>query len=346
MVFCVESCRRSLLTGVPVVTVNRRVGAVLKVALTVIIIYFVYRQVATNWAAIRAHEWAFHWGYLLLSIAAGIITFVLLSALWGVIIAGFGHRLRVSESYRVFYLSNLGRYIPGKVWQLFGILYLAGRKGIPPARATISFVAVQLFAIPASFLVFAVMAGFRPALLEKITAALGMDVIYVFVAVMIALSLAIMLFPEPIFSLTDRILRRFKWGELPFRMKRRTAIGLYLGYVVAWTCYGFAFWCFLRGVSGSGEVGVVAAIGCFNGAYQIGYLALFAPGGIGPRELILGLLLGPFLGPLAPAVAVLARIWSIVLEGLAALIALGVGKGPADSTPLPSAPITDKGPAR
>ncbi len=51
-----------------------------------------------------------------------------------------------------------------------------------------------------------------------------------------------------------------------------------------------------------------------------------APGGFGPRELVLGVMLTPFLGPIAPAVAIGARLWAIVIEGLAALLALAVKK--------------------
>jgi len=61
-------------------------------------------------------------------------------------------------------------------------------------------------------------------------------------------------------------------------------------------------------------------------AYQIGYLALFAPGGLGPREVIVGLLLQPFVGPLAPALALVARIWSVLIDASAALTALGIRK--------------------
>jgi uncharacterized membrane protein YbhN (UPF0104 family) len=69
---------------------------------------------------------------------------------------------------------------------------------------------------------------------------------------------------------------------------------------------------------------LIAAAGIYNAAYQVGYLSFFAPGGFGPRELVMGLMLTPFLGPVGPAVAVVARLWAIVLETTAALLALGV----------------------
>ncbi len=301
-------------------------GRFLKFALTAVVIYFVYRQVAGNWDAIRTHDWQFRWLPLALALMVDLIVFAFLSWLWRIVIHGFGHPISFPEAYRIFYLSNLGRYVPGRVWQLFGILYLAGRKGIPAPQATASFIAIQLFAIPASFVLFAVTAAIDPALLAEVTRGVNPAAIYLFVGLMILLSLAVMFFPQPVFALGDRILRRLKWGSLPFRMTRRTAIGLYFGYVLAWFAYGFAFWLFLKGVTGDTNLPVLAAIGAYNGAYQIGYLALFAPGGLGPREFVLTVMLSPFIGPIAAAIAVISRLWSILVEGIAALIALAVGK--------------------
>ena len=302
------------------------IGRLLKAVLTAVVIYFVYRQVAGNWDAIRSHPWQLNVLPLILALIVDLIVFAFLSWLWRVVIAGFGHPITFAESFRIFYLSNLGRYIPGRVWQLFGILYLAGRKGIPAPQATASFIAIQLFAIPASFVLFAATAAVDPDLLAEVTKGVDPVAIYLFVGLMVLLSLAVMFFPQPVFALGDRILRRLKWGTLPFRMERRTAIALYFGYVLAWFLYGFAFWLFLKGVTGDTNLPVLAAIGAYNGAYQIGYLALFAPGGLGPREFVLTVMLSPFIGPIAAAVAVISRLWSILVEGIAALIALAVGK--------------------
>ena len=58
-------------------------------------------------------------------------------------------------------------------------------------------------------------------------------------------------------------------------------------------------------------------MGVFIIAYQVGYLAMFSPGGLGVRELVLSTLLMPYLGPLAAGVAVAARIWNILAEIMA-----------------------------
>jgi glycosyltransferase 2 family protein len=286
------------------------------------ILYFVLRQVADNWDAITAHDWQVDWLLLAASILVGILTFFALSSVWRVIINGFGHRLDAPAAFRIFYLSNLGRYIPGKVWQLFGVLYLAGRRGIPPEQAGVSFVLAQLFAIPASFLVFVAAVQFEPSLLTDRIAVLGTGAGWIIAAAMVVVCAVIVLWPERILALANHVLRRFGRAEVSFRMDKKVALGIFLGYCVAWILYGLAFWLFVRSVAPG--FAAIPAIGAFNASYQIGYLMLFAPGGLGPRELVLGILLTPFAGPLGPAIAVLARLWSIAVEGVAALLALAI----------------------
>lgn len=298
----------------------------LKLALTFVILYFLYRQVAHHWQEIKEYEWQIRWGWLVLSVIVSIGTFFILSSIWRRIIAGFGHQLTVTKAFRIFYLSDLGRYIPGKIWPLLGVLYLSQKEGVPPERAGASFVLVQLFAIPASFLVFVLASLVEPKVLVDQVAILGDRLVYLIAAVMIAISLVIVLRPQKVFAVGNIILRKLKRPQAMFIIDKKVALTIFLGYCIAWSCYGVAFWLFSRAVTDGVGFSLVAAIGVFNAAYQIGYLTLFAPGGFGPRELVMGVMLAPFLGPIAPAVAIVARLWAVLIEGLAALLALAVRK--------------------
>ncbi|MFH1374657.1 MAG: lysylphosphatidylglycerol synthase transmembrane domain-containing protein [bacterium] len=307
-------------------TSKKIVSSVLKIGLTAVVLYFLYRQVALRWQEIRAYEWQLHWGWLALSVVVGIATFFLLATIWRRIIKGFGHELTHTKAFRIFYLSDLGRYIPGKIWPLLGILYLAQKEGIPPERAGASFVLVQLYAIPASFLVFVAAVLLEPKVLVDQVAILGDQSAYIIAAVMLAAALVIVVRPQWVLAIGNIILRKLKRPPAELALDKKVALGILVAYCLAWSCYGLAFWLFVRGVGGNPALHLIAAIGVFNAAYQIGYLALFAPGGFGPRELVLGLMLTPFLGPVAPAVAIGARLWAVVIESLAALLALMVRK--------------------
>jgi uncharacterized membrane protein YbhN (UPF0104 family) len=307
-------------------TTKRYILIVTRLILVGVILFFVIRQITHHWQEIKLYEWQFNWSFLILSIIVGIATFFAFSSIWGEIVHGFGHRLSLAGAFRITYLPILSRYIPGRIWQLFGILYLTKQAGIPPERAGASFILMELFAIPASFLVFVLTSLIEPKILVDQVAVLGNKSAVIIAAAMVAVSLVIILWPQKVLAIGNVILRKLKRPQATLALDKKVALGIFVGYCLGWTLYGVAFWLFIRAVTVDGRMSLVAAIGVFNIAYQIGYLSLFAPGGFGPRELVIGVMLMPFVGPIAPAVAILARVWSIVLESIAAMMALGVRK--------------------
>lgn len=304
--------------------IRRFAAQLVKIALTGVILYFLGRQVYSHWGDIRQYDWDIHPGWLLASLALGTSAFIIQAASWRMIIGSFGHRVRLMMSYKIIYLSNLGRYVPGKVWQLFGMLYLTKKKGIAPEEATASFVLVQVFGLPASLLAFALANQFQPDVLIEQVAVLGPGATWLITIGMLVLCALAVFATGRLQGVGNWLLKLINRPPVQFTMDKTVALKIFCGYFAAWIVYGTAFWCFLRAVSPERSPDIIVAIGIFNLAYQIGYLALFAPGGFGPRELVLGSLLTPFFGPIAAAVAILSRLWTIAIEAIAALIALAV----------------------
>lgn len=298
----------------------------IKIVIVGILLYFLFRQVSNHWEEIKQYHWTIDYQYLIFSIFAGLITFSIMATIWKKIIGTFGFKLRIRDAFRIVYLSDLGRYIPGKIWQLFGILYLAKQKGIPPEQAGASFVLVQMFAIPASFLVFVICAQIESALLIDQIGFLGEKASYFLTGSMIAICLVLIFWPSRILKIGNWLLRRINRQEVEFKLDIKVAMTIFLGYCIGWTCYGTAFWLFVEAVTVDSNINPVVCIGLFNAAYQIGYLTLVAPGGFGPRELVMGAMLAPFVGPIGPAIAIAARLWAIIIEAMAALIALIIRK--------------------
>ncbi len=307
-------------------SMKKMVIRAVKVLVLAVIFYFLFKQFTAHWEQVRVYEWHINPLLLVMSLVVGGVTFVIMAAVWQTIMKAFQYQLSITAAFRIFYLSQLGRYVPGKVWALFGILYLAKQKGIPPEHAGASFVIVQLFAIPASFLVFALCAQLEPALFIDQISILGAWSSYLLTAGMILFSLWLVLFPGHFLAVGNRILRRFGRPEVHFQLDKRVALGIFVAYCFGWTCYGVAFWLFVHAIAPNTLLSPVAAVGLFNAAYQIGYLTLIAPGGFGPRELVMGTMLTPFVGPIGPAVAIAARLWAIVLEAGAGVAAMCIKK--------------------
>ncbi|MBN1211292.1 MAG: flippase-like domain-containing protein [candidate division Zixibacteria bacterium] len=299
---------------------KKEIVVLLKVILTLVILYFLVRQVGKNWADIKDYDWQFNPVYLILSIICGLAAFLFFALSWRGIIGGFGYKVDIPAAFKIMYLSNLGRYIPGKVWQVFGILYLTRKKGIPPEPAGTSFVVFQLFTIPASLLLFVLASQWDSRILIDQVQLLGPYSALLLTISMLAFCAVLVFWPAPFLKAANYGLKKISRQPLKFQLDKKVALTVFLGYFFSWVLYGLAFWWFVTAVAEDYPVGIIAAMGIFSFAYQVGYLVLFAPGGFGPREVVMGALLTPFLGPVAAAVAILARLWSIVIEAIAALI--------------------------
>lgn len=301
-------------------------GQIVKILLTLLILYFVFKQLQNHWTDISEHDWKINPLLAAASLLVGIFSFYLHSSMWKPIIKCFGHDISSFTAFRIMFLANLGRYIPGKVWQLFGVIYLTKKEGISVEESGSSFALMQLFSFPASVLVFLIAAQFESRLLDDQIRLLGQKSVWLLGIGALFSAVWIIAFPQKAIGLLNWILAKLKRPSISLQIPITTALKIFVGYCVAWVVYGLAFWLFVLSVSAEKIMGPVAAVGAYILAHQIGYAAIFAPGGLGPRELILQLQLAPFFGPITPAIVILARIWSIVLESLAAILALILGK--------------------
>jgi uncharacterized membrane protein YbhN (UPF0104 family) len=106
-------------------------------------------------------------------------------------------------------------------------------------------------------------------------------------------------------------------------LQRRAVYIAIVGNVIAWILYGVAFRVFTLGVLGVAQGPTSAYIAAYAASYVIGYLAVFAPGGIGVREFALAASFKQFgLADTkqAAVVAVTSRLWLSVLEIVPGLI--------------------------
>lgn len=301
-------------------------GLLIKAALALIVLYFAIREVGSNWDEALAYDWRINWPLLIASLAAHLAPLVIFAWVWRQIIAGFGYRdLTTAQAFKISYLANLGRYIPGKVWQVFGMVYLARQAGIKEQSAVASWALTQMFAIPAAFFVCALAVWLQPAALGEIfNANLGAPA-YAFIALLVAFSILLVIRPQRMLALFNWTLRLIKREPVNFEISVGLAAKIFVGYALGWASFGAAFWLFVNALTGADTIPFITGAGVFVLAYQVGYLAFFSPGGIGVRELVLVAVLQPLIGPVAAGLAVAARLWNILAEILASLIALPLG---------------------
>lgn len=290
----------------------------LQAAVALVVVVLVARTVQRNWAEFRAIDVNLHPdpGWLALAALMVFVAYAFYIEAWRRLLAGWGQRIRYGAAARVWTLANLGRYLPGKIWSVTGLVVLAQRAGVRGSAAAASAVAFQALVLGTGA---AVVAAATPSATSGLRLA-G--------ALLIALaSLGIMVW-EPAARRVGRLIN----AATPLTPLPISAVGLAGSLMFAgWLTYGFAFWLFARGLVPASELSPITAVGIFTLSYILGTLALFAPGGIGVRELALISLLTPALDSGgALAVSVGSRVFLTLTETGATLVSIALAR---NSTP-------------
>lgn len=297
------------------------------------VVVFLALYLARNWAEVRAHDWSVDGPRLALASGVLALTYSAFVLLWRRVLGLLGARLSVVDAHRIWYLSNLGRYAPGRVLQLAGTAWMARAKGIGAVRAITGSIVAQLFVLGSGLLVAA-------AALPEAAAATGPWR----VAGLVAAAAFVALLLTPAFERLRALAARWAGPDgtgPPIRWPDR--LGLTVAYAATWLLLGMAFWLFVSSLTDLGPEALLTVVGIFAAAYVAGFLAVFVPGGLGVREGVLAALLALYIPPsIAVAVAIAARIWSTAVE-IAAAGLLVARFGVADLRATPATPPEEHG---
>jgi glycosyltransferase 2 family protein len=252
------------------------------------------------------------WGPIAASGLVVLGTYVLLIAIWRGALTLWGARLPFRDAAHVWFVSNLGKYVPGKVWQIGAMGIMAQRRGVTAAAAVGSAIMLTLVNIAVGFaVVFATGARVLEAVgASRRTTALG-------ALASVAVIVALLATPAVLPHLSGTI-RRFSGRDVALPSFPARAVWLAIvGNAAAWLLYGVAFQLLAGGVLGRPTGDWVGYTAVYTGSYLVGYLVLFAPGGLVFREaaMVAGLTrLGLTTAPEAALLAVASRLWLTVLE--------------------------------
>ena len=264
-------------------------------------------------AATRTFEWSFRPWLLLLAVVTGVADLLLMGSVWAGLFRRTGGNARRADAVRVWVVTNFGRYIPGKVWQLGGLAaYMKGR-GDSGAAALASALAFQIITL---------VTGGAVAVSTIGVAWAGGEGNWLPAVVALAGILFLGLHPGVIRWIASRLGGWLGEDDMTVDLGAGHIVRAAAGMLLAWSLYGVGLLLVLRGVGVTSEINQLPLLtGIFAASYVVGYLVLVAPGGLVVREGAMTALLVDLAGlavGVAAAVAIVARIWMVVTE-LAAL---------------------------
>jgi glycosyltransferase 2 family protein len=281
-----------------------------KIAAMLLVLALIARSIARNWADFQAVHVTLDVkiGWLAASFLVIFVTYAIQIESWRRMLRGWDQHLPYADAARAWTIANLGRYIPGKVWSVAGLVVLAERAGVRRSAAAVSAFAMQAVVLGTGVVLVAIATphAASPILLAG--------------AVVAALALIGIL----AWRRTAQWLGRLADANMPLPPLPLSAIVFSSGLMLlSWATFGLAFWMLVRGMVATATLPVSPAMGMFALGYVLGIVAVFVPGGIGVRDVALVGFLTPLLGGgAALAVSLASRVQLTLTESGAAGLAL------------------------
>jgi uncharacterized membrane protein YbhN (UPF0104 family) len=303
-------------------------------ALVVLLIFFFMgRNLHANWSRLSEYSWDFNYGLLVASIGMVAVLNSLIAIGWLAILKQLGVHLGFWKGLRINLLSQLGKYLPGKVWMVVGKVILAGREGKPRKPVFASTVFENAFATVSGLFLSVVFVAASGT--TKFYYLLGPAVVCI-VAGLIAVH------PAVFQRIANYVLKKVKRSPITVTMKYRTVLALLAYYFCYWLVMGVAFYLFFSSIYPLSPTLIFDVAGIVAISALAGFFALITPGGLGVREGVMVVLLTAYVPvPVAVILSFGHRIWLTLSElALAGIVAAAVKPGnaaPAEQVP----PISD-----
>jgi uncharacterized membrane protein YbhN (UPF0104 family) len=266
---------------------------------------------------------------------AAVAASALAVASYGVVWLYVLRRLRIAVPLywlTVFFKSQLGKYLPGSVWQYAGRVGIARRYGlglgVGLASIGVEVVASSIAAAAAGLLI-----------LDAKQAGAGLAGAAV---LLVAATAWRQRLADAASRLTKLAASRVAVDGAVLRSAVLTLPIAVVLYLVVWALYGISFWLTARALFGVSATQIPVYMGTFSLAWLAGFAAVFAPGGVGVREAVIVALLSSRLGEAnAIVLAASSRVVLTAIDLVAGGLSIAVSLRPRrqnDAKPLSEGP--------
>lgn len=286
---------------------------------------FLFWNIQRNWSEIVNFPWQFSFGKLFLVLVFLLPVYFLNSFSWYLIMHSLGSNISYLRSFKIWVFSNFGRFVPGVIWQYAGRVYFSSKAGIPKT-ITISAIALEsILLILVNSIIALIFFLLMPnkeqlnqykiffTLVSLVTLGIFFSGLY-FIHNNKYIVLAINFFQK----ITKR---NFKIKKI--KMDRRYLPPIICNFFLQFIVAGLVLFFLLQFAINLPPTSLPIFIGIYVTSWLLGYLAIFAPSGLGVQEITMAGLLSfyvPF--PVASLIAILFRISLMISETFALLFGI------------------------
>ncbi len=231
---------------------------------------------------------------------------------WREMLADLGSRLSIAEAWRIMFIGQLAKYIPGSIWPVLAQSELGADRGIPRRSSALSVLLCYAVMTASGAAVAAITLPFARA---KTT-----DQYY---WILILVPVGIVLLSPPVLN---RLL------ALVLRLARQPALEQGVSFVglartLAWAIASWAFngltvYVLLRQLAGHPQGTLLVSVGAYALSWTAGFLAVFAPAGAGVREAVMVAVLSTHTTTaIALAIALVTRATAVLCDAVTGAVA-------------------------
>lgn len=244
------------------------------------------------------------------ALACGLLALVMTVMAWRVLLAGLGSLLPVRSAAGIFFVGQLGKYIPGSVWPVLAQMELGSAHRVPRSRSASASALQMLVSVITAILTALVTLPFVAGRMPYRWALLAAPV------------LLVLLYPKVLNALMAWLLKIARQPPLEQALTARTLLQALAWSFATWICFGAQIWLLATQLGAKPGTTVLVALGGFAFAWSIGFIVVIAPAGAGVRDVLLLLLLGAVLSSAkATAVMITSRVLLTLADLLSAAVA-------------------------
>jgi hypothetical protein len=251
---------------------------------------------------------------VVLSGAVAVPATMCLQQAWRSLLTGFGVAADRRDAAAAFYVSQLGKYLPGAVWPVVVQVELGARWSVP--RRVMLTVGLQLILVVTTS---GILIG---SLLLPWSSPSGISR-YAWLLALVPLAL-VALHPRLLSSVLDTLSVKTGGHALGARASVSGLLRASWWAALMWLLLGVHLAILMAAFTTIGPLEAAAAVGGMGLAWAAGIAFLPAPAGAGVREAVLMLTLSPFIGrEAALAIAITSRALLVLVDVVLAAIAAG-----------------------
>ncbi len=282
---------------------GRALVAVLVLAAVIVAVIRTWHSVSTEIS--RIPLWAVAAALVLMLL--GLVPTV---AAWRILLADLGSPVPWPAAVGVFFVGQLGKYLPGSLWVVLAQSDLAARHGVPRRRTAV----VGLVQVGISIVV-----GLAMGVLA-VPALVAGGVNKAWLVTLVALPVGAAILHPPILNRVVAVgLRVLRREPLEHEFSRRAVAGAAVVSAVAWFLIGMQLWVLAVGLDAPPGRALLAAGFGYALAASIGLLIVVVPAGLGARDVAIVLTLSTMMPrSAATAVAIVSRFVVLVADLIAA----------------------------